>query len=131
VTVFVWSTALGKILTHDNLRKRNAVVIEWCCMCKKNGESIDHLLLHCEVACDLWSYILILFGVEWVMPRTVLKLLTNWGALVGYGRAKEAWRLASLCLLWCIWRERNARLFEDVETSMVELQKRLLNLLYI
>jgi hypothetical protein len=28
-------------------------------------------------------------------------------------------------------RERNARLFEDVETSMVELWKRLLNTLYI
>jgi hypothetical protein len=60
---FVWSAALSKILTHDNLRKRNIVVIE-CCMCKKNGKSIDHLLLHCEVACNLWSYILILFGVE-------------------------------------------------------------------
>jgi hypothetical protein len=33
-------------------------------MCKKNGESIDYLLLHGEVACELWSYILILFGVE-------------------------------------------------------------------
>jgi hypothetical protein len=33
-------------------------------------------------------------------------------------------------LLWCIWRERNARLFEDVETPMVELRKRLLNNLY-
>jgi hypothetical protein len=33
-------------------------------------------------------------------------------------------------LLWCIWRERNARLFEDVETPMVELRKRLLNTLY-
>jgi hypothetical protein len=33
-------------------------------------------------------------------------------------------------LLWCIWRERNARLFEDVETSMVELRKRLLNTLF-
>jgi hypothetical protein len=84
---------------HDNLRKRNVVVIEWCCMCKKNGESIDHLLLHCEVARDLWSYILVLFGVEWVMQRTVLELLTSWGALVGYGRDKEAWRLAPLCLL--------------------------------
>jgi hypothetical protein len=44
--------------------------------------------------------------------------------------SKEVWRLAPLCLLWCIWRERNARLFEDVETPMVELRKRLLNTLY-
>jgi hypothetical protein len=50
---FVWSSALDKILTHDNLHKRNVVVIEWCCMCKKNGEFIDYLLLHCEVARDL------------------------------------------------------------------------------
>jgi hypothetical protein len=61
----------------------------------------------------------------------VLELLNSWGAAIGYGRAKEARRLAPLCLLWCIWRERNARLFEDVETSMVELRKRLLNTLYI
>jgi hypothetical protein len=131
VAFFVWSVALGKILTHDNLHKRNIVVIEWCCMYKKNGESIDHLLLHCEVARDLWSYILVLFGVECVMPRTVLEVLTSWGALVGYGRDKEVRRLAPLCLLWCIWWERNVRLFEDVETSMVELRKRLLNMFYI
>jgi hypothetical protein len=24
-------------------------------MCKKSGESINHLLLHCEVTRDLWS----------------------------------------------------------------------------
>jgi hypothetical protein len=39
---FVWTVALGKILTLDNLRKRNAAVVEWCCMCKKSGESIDN-----------------------------------------------------------------------------------------
>jgi hypothetical protein len=50
---FVWTTTLGKILTHDNLRKRSVVVIEWCCMCKKSGESIEHLLLHCKIAGDL------------------------------------------------------------------------------
>jgi hypothetical protein len=131
VAFFVWSAAFGKILTHDNLRKRNVIVIEWSCLCKKSGESIDHLLLHCEIVRDLWSYILILFGVEWVMPRTVLELLNNWGAAIGYGHAKEAWRLALLCLLWCIWRERNVRLFEDIETSMVELRKQLFNTLYI
>jgi hypothetical protein len=130
VAFFVWSATLGKILTHDNLLKRNVIVMEWCCLCKKSVESIDHLLLHCEVAWALWSYVLNLFGVEWVMPQSVLELLTSWGAASGSWHAKEVWRLAPLCLLWCIWRERNARLFEDVETPMLELRKRLLNTLY-
>jgi hypothetical protein len=44
----VWTTALGKNLTHDNLRKRNVVMIEWYCMCKKSEESIEHQLIHCD-----------------------------------------------------------------------------------
>jgi transposase InsO family protein len=32
VAFFGWTAALGKILTHDNLRKRNIVIVEWCCM---------------------------------------------------------------------------------------------------
>ena len=38
-------------------------------MCKSNGESVDHLFLHCPVAMDLWSMVLGLFGVSWVMPQ--------------------------------------------------------------
>jgi hypothetical protein len=34
----------------DSLRKKNVVVVEWCCMCKKSDESIDHLLINCKVA---------------------------------------------------------------------------------
>jgi hypothetical protein len=37
-------------------------------VCKKCGESIDHLLRHCEVATELWNALLQLFGVAWVMP---------------------------------------------------------------
>jgi hypothetical protein len=49
VAFFAWTVALGKILTMDNLRKRRAIVIDRCCMCKTNVESVD-LLFHCEVA---------------------------------------------------------------------------------
>jgi len=52
-------------------------VVECCCMCKKSGESIDHLLIHYEVARELWSSILNLFGVDWVMPRWVNDLLVS------------------------------------------------------
>jgi len=65
------------------------------------------------------------------MPQMVLDLLTTWGASFGHGLAKKAWRLVPHCVLWSIWREWNARLFEDVETVMVVLRKRVLNTLFL
>jgi hypothetical protein len=62
---------------HDNLHRHHIVVVEWCCMCKKSGESIEHLLLHYDVAWDIWSFFYSLFGVEWVMLRRVLDLLSS------------------------------------------------------
>jgi hypothetical protein len=50
VAIFVWSAALGRILTMENLRKRHVIVVYRCCMCKKNGEFVNYLLIHCEVA---------------------------------------------------------------------------------
>jgi hypothetical protein len=54
-------------------------------MCKKNGESVDHLLIHCEVATQLWHYIFTLFGNEWVMPQKVLDLFACWNHVGGGG----------------------------------------------
>jgi hypothetical protein len=47
VAFFEWTVALDKLLTHDNLRKRNIVVVEWCCMCKKNSRSPSSSLRDC------------------------------------------------------------------------------------
>ena len=72
---FVWTAALGKCLTIDNLRKRKVWILDWCYMCKCNDKSVDHLFIHCLVAMDLWSMVLGLFGVSWVMPQSVVELL--------------------------------------------------------
>lgn len=53
VSFFLWTKELGRVLTTDNLQRFQVVVIEWCCVCKKDGEIIDHLLIHCPVAKDL------------------------------------------------------------------------------
>jgi hypothetical protein len=71
-------------------------------MCKKSEESIDRLVIQCEVARELWSCILNLFGVEYVMPRWVIDLLGSWGEHVGCGTGFELWRFAPLCLMWCL-----------------------------
>jgi hypothetical protein len=63
VAFFIWTAALGKILTTENLRKRRVIILDWCCMCKSSGESTKHLLLHCSVAWELWNMVFILFGI--------------------------------------------------------------------
>ena len=47
-------------------------------MCKFDGESVDPLLTHCPIASDLWYMILVLFGVSWVMPKSIVELLACW-----------------------------------------------------
>jgi hypothetical protein len=97
---FVWTAALGKILTLDTLRNRRVIMVEWCCMCKRSRESTDHLLLHCEVARDLWSGIFTLSKVQWVMPKRVIELLHCWRGQVGSSRSiLVVWRIPSLCLM--------------------------------
>jgi hypothetical protein len=38
--------------------------------------------------------------------------------------------MAPLSVLWCIWRERNARNFEDCEHGIIELKKMVLQMLF-
>jgi hypothetical protein len=130
VIFFVWTAALGKILTMDNLRKKNIIVTEWCCMCKKSGESIVHLLLHCEVAMEVWNMVCQLFGVMWVMPSSVTDCLGSWRTQKGNRTVMQTWRMVPLCVMWCIWRERNARIFEDRELGILELKKRVIQTLF-
>lgn len=47
------NTALRKILSTDNQRKRGIIIIDWCYLYKINEESVNHLLLHCLIAYEM------------------------------------------------------------------------------
>ena len=54
------------------------------------------------------------FGISWAFPSKVIDLFgKNW--LEKY--LSDIWNLISLCLTWCLWRERHSLAFEDVESS--------------
>jgi hypothetical protein len=120
VAFFAWTAAQGKILTLDNLRKKRVIVIDRCCMCKMNGESVDHILLHCEVARALWNAIFSRFNLSWVMSLRVVDLFACWWT-GGRSRSAAVWKMVPCCLLWCLWREHNDRQFEDKERTIEDL----------
>jgi hypothetical protein len=91
-------------LEYD-LRVRLIQLVNWCCLCKTDEETIDHL--HCEYAPDIWHLVLNSFGVSWVKPSNILQLLHCWKFL-RWGHPKEAiWKVFPTLLLWTIWKERN------------------------
>ena len=91
-----------------------------CCMCCCNEESVDHLLLFCSIAHSLWTYMLRLFGIDWVMLGSVADLLFCWYHWLGK-HSSDIWNLVPVCLMWTIWTERNRRSFEDKGKTVVQL----------
>jgi hypothetical protein len=78
ISFFVWVAVLGKILTAENLRKRHIILVSWCCLFKRDGETVDHLLLHCPFSWEVWDMVFALFGVQWVMLEKIIDLLACW-----------------------------------------------------
>ena len=130
VSFFIWVAALGKILTAENLWKRHIILVSWRCLCKVDGETVDHLLLHCPFSCEVWDMIFALFGVQWVMPGKILDLLACWQGCFGRHKHNVIWKCIPHCLMWCLRRERNSRQFEGCERSPTDLKNIVLNTLF-
>ena len=117
VKALAWLVAHGKVNTNDKLQLRRpykALCPQWCILCKGNGESIDHLFLHCPVTIGLWHRLFNLVGVIWVPPRSLEDMLViSFKGLGNSLRGKTLWQITCLTLIWMVWQERNNRIFED------------------
>ena len=94
--IFSREASWNKILTLDNIQKRGWAVANKCFLCEEE-ELAYHLIIHCDVTCDLWHFVFSLFGVPWVLPSTMKDVLLSWhGSFVG--RLKKVWYASPLCL---------------------------------
>jgi len=98
--LFVWSATLGKILTMDNLRKWDVIVVDWCCMYKKSVESLDLLLLHCKMASALSCLMWDIWRVGHLEGKKLSMFLRPG---TDSGGAKEFFLQDSLSMDNCLW----------------------------
>lgn len=75
VCVLCFNSSIKENSNGVQYSKWSLPIIYWYCMCKRSEESIEHLLLHCPVATDIWSSIFVLCGISWEMLRIVIETL--------------------------------------------------------
>ncbi|RVW27828.1 Transposon TX1 uncharacterized 149 kDa protein [Vitis vinifera] len=95
---------------------------------KENEESTDHILIHCGKTRELWTVVLSSFGVVWVFPNSVRNLLLEWKIKGLEKKRSVVWKMVPICLFWCIWGERNRRMFQEEEKSDMSLKNLFLRL---
>lgn len=99
-------------------------------MCKHEAESVDHLFLHCDTAKKCWNTCFKAFGIQWVMPKSVLEMVGSWWCRSNNKDALVFWNLVPHTTLWAIWRKRTRKTFEGEEWGIEKLIYYIFELLF-
>ena len=105
-------------------------IMDWCFMCKSHEERGAHLFFNCVVAQELWSLVKLFVGCFLGNAFLCVGFVILLEGHFGKRSNGEIWNVAPLCLIWCLWRERNARHFEEEEIHKTKLKFLLLETLY-
>ncbi|XP_059069835.1 uncharacterized protein LOC131859787 [Cryptomeria japonica] len=116
--VFTWLALKKCILTGERLHRLGFLGPFRCIMCKKAEESLDHLLLQCEEAQTVWSFLLGKLGWMVPLPNIVLDLFSSWNIPSCRSVFSSLWLVAPSLVVWEIWNERNIRIFQEKEDSV-------------
>ena len=81
---------------------------------KRDGETTDHLLLHCPSAREMRNMVFSLFEIKQVMPRGVVELLASWPSKFSKHSKAMIWNMIPYCLLWVFGRRGMLRLLKGV-----------------
>ncbi|XP_074266171.1 uncharacterized protein LOC141588637 [Silene latifolia] len=114
-----------KLATIDSLSKKGFCLVNRCILCKQQSETHRHLFFQCHFAAEIWSNVLAWLKLynrtmdvgkelRWLAGRRVRK---HW---------KSSWIASCLgATVYCIWEERNARIFKDIERTVEYVTKRI------
>ena len=124
VKAFAWSVAHRKVNTNNKLQLRRPYKsrsLPWCVLDNGDGESIDHLFLHCHFTFGSWHKLFNLASSEWVSPRSIEDIFII--AFRGFGISIIGKTLCKLhaSLVWFVWQDKNARIFENKKRSKGEV----------
>jgi len=124
--VFLWLAIRNRCWTADRLEKRGLPHPEQCPLCDQEDETVQHLLVSCVVARQVWFKLLAPLNLGDCIPRQRERSFAEWWRKVLKKVKKEYKKgVNSLIILgaWMIWKHRNACVFEGMAPSVDSIMR--------
>jgi hypothetical protein len=118
---FVWMTLLARCWTLKRLQRHGLQNSGQCALCSQASELIDHLLLNCVYAREVWFALIRRAGFQQLCPVLEISLAEWWLRRRKEARADCRKGFDSLVILvtWHLRKERNARIFDGLSRNAV------------
>lgn len=118
VNILCWELVHEKILTAENLRKRNILGPSHYMFCGKAEESIKHLFCFCPFSVDTWKFSLLPIFQLFAIPNEWNMMFNLWRSQYPFPKKSSSlfmrsWMAVTKFLCWSIWLYQNQVIFQD------------------
>jgi hypothetical protein len=120
--VFLWLAIRNRCWTADRLAKRGLPHPEHCPFCDQEEETVEHLLVTCVFARQVWFHLLAPLNLGDYIPRLRERSFAEWWRRVLRRVRKECKKGVNTLIIlgaWMIWKHRNACVFDGVAPSLI------------
>lgn len=117
----MWLAAHGRCWTVDRLPKRGLPHPAQCPLCDQGEEDIQHLLVGCVFARQIWFHLLQLVGLAHLAPQPEgTSFDCRWEKIdqIGVGDLKKGINTLIILGSWSLWRHRNDCVFNNAAPSL-------------
>jgi len=121
---FMWLVAHDRCWTADRLARKGLPHPEYCLLCDQEEETINHLLLHCVFARQVWFCVLQGLGLQVLAPQPDENSLDDWWENVINrvdGPVKKGLNSIIILVAWSLWNHRNRCVFDGVQPNLREV----------
>lgn len=121
IEMFTWLALLGKLHTKEKLANIIPQQENTCVLCGLHPESTNHLFIHCTFSWKAWALWTNIWDLKWSTPPTIRAAYDQWVSPLSGAHFKKVWASSFFVIIWTIWKERNARCFENKSNSPNQL----------
>lgn len=124
---FIWFALLDRCWTNQRRQRHGMQNVGPCSFCAQHDETVDHLLLRCTYAREIWFKQLQRSANQRLTPRPDHQLAEWWAASRKSlpKNLRKGFDSLLVLLCWELWKERNRRVFDNASKLPAEMLKRI------